>query len=150
MFIETKYVNLIKISSLLFGQSVCRFCTCSKTCSVIADARASKISKTAINTCQNFLVMTIAAELQPLEHRVEKAIHALKEMQGQVYTASEIAKVQGLLHKVDEEYREGKFEKKGKIPEGQAELAEHLDEAHNLAQEMLKSAKEFSDEKEEQ
>ena len=92
--------------------------------------------------------MTISAELQPLQHRIDKAMHTMQDLKkGGLYTNQEVARVQNLLHKVDEEYKEGKFEKHGKVPKGQAELADSLNKAHELAIEMLNDAKDAGDAK---
>ncbi len=87
--------------------------------------------------------MTISKELEPLQKRIDAALHELRDYKSNgSYTTKDIGKVQNLLHKVDEVYKEGKFEKHGKIPEGQAELSANLHAAHVMAQNMMQNASE--------
>jgi cob(I)alamin adenosyltransferase len=83
----------------------------------------------------------VADELQPVNRRLKKIFHALNELKQnpRELTTQQIGRLQNELSKVDAKYEEGKVKVGGKIPQGQAQIAEMLDSAHEIAHELYLS-----------
>jgi len=82
-------------------------------------------------------------ELAPLAAKLGDIIGQLRALQSKParwLTTKDVGHVQVKLMDVDQHYHEAKFLKKGKIPQGQAALAEQLQKAHNIVHELAVSA----------
>lgn len=98
-----------------------------------------------LNTChetvRELLLKTDYYKVDPalysLHDRLASIVMGLEGLQGkESLTEKDVAKYRNRLEAVDKHYVEGKFVVDGKVPEGQAVLAEMLEKAHALIQEL--------------
>lgn len=88
----------------------------------------------------------VASSLEPLKHRLEMVIHQLKELSKKPtkwVTSKDVGHIQCQLMEIDEKYKQGRFDWKRQVPQGQAVLADLLETAHALAADLMSHAKEY-------
>jgi cob(I)alamin adenosyltransferase len=86
----------------------------------------------------------VAPELKPIQDKLENVIRQLKELKQNPskVTTDQLTPIQETLRSVDEQYSEeraGFVLPDGRVPEGQANLSELLNEAHQLLEEVQNS-----------
>jgi len=105
--------------------------------------QAHEIVKTIQDSMPDFEDNLMDPFLRAIDRRLEKALSSLQRLRtrpNEELSFREIARIQNELHRIDELYREAKFENwvsKETAQRGHAYLAEKLDYAHSLAHDIV-------------
>ncbi|KAJ3300543.1 hypothetical protein HK104_010485 [Borealophlyctis nickersoniae] len=77
-------------------------------------------------------------KVQEAEAELENIIKSLGALKGTKYTAEQVEKLQEKLHAIDEKWKDGAIkEEDGSIAGGQAALSDLINEAHDVASDLL-------------
>jgi hypothetical protein len=79
----------------------------------------------------------VDSELVGVYKVLKRTLKTLDNLKYKEYTLKDITRVQNRLRFIDGQYKQGAFRRHGTIPQGQAIVAELLEQAHEVAHEML-------------